>query len=480
MPPDVRLPVVLCWHMHQPEYRDLASGEFQQPWVYLHAIKDYADMAAHLEQCPAARAVVNFAPVLLDQIDAYVADLAAWRATATPPRDALLAALAASRLPAGAARAHLLASCLRVHHARMVAPHPAYASLHVLAASAAREDAAHWLSDACLFDLLTWYHLAWLGSTVRAGAPVARALMAQGRDFSPADRHALLALVHDTLAGLAPRYRALAARGQVELAVSPYAHPILPLLLDFASAREALPGAVLPQAAVYPGGAARVAWHLEHARAVGERWFGELPQGCWPSEGAVSAAALSAIAAAGFRWAATGHGVTAASCRRAGLDEQAHRAFRDAASGLVLFARDDTLSDRIGFVYSEWDAAAAVDDLEQAMLAVADQATPGASVLAIVMDGENAWEHYADNAAPFLGTLYARLAGHPRLRLATFGELATELELLPLPPLVAGSWVYGSLSTWIGERAKNRLWDRLVAARAASAAAPAAAAALCA
>ena len=28
------------------------SGEFRLPWVYLHAIKDYADMAAHLEAQP--------------------------------------------------------------------------------------------------------------------------------------------------------------------------------------------------------------------------------------------------------------------------------------------------------------------------------------------------------------------------------------------------------------------------------------------
>jgi hypothetical protein len=28
--------------MHQPEYRDRQTGEFQLPWTYLHVIKDYA------------------------------------------------------------------------------------------------------------------------------------------------------------------------------------------------------------------------------------------------------------------------------------------------------------------------------------------------------------------------------------------------------------------------------------------------------
>ena len=35
--------------MHQPEYRDLQTGEFKLPWTYLHVIKDYVDMVAHLE-----------------------------------------------------------------------------------------------------------------------------------------------------------------------------------------------------------------------------------------------------------------------------------------------------------------------------------------------------------------------------------------------------------------------------------------------
>jgi alpha-amylase/alpha-mannosidase (GH57 family) len=60
--------VVLLWHMHQPEYR-LRTGTVHLPWTYLHAIKDYVDMASHLEAVPEAHAVVNFAPILLEQIE---------------------------------------------------------------------------------------------------------------------------------------------------------------------------------------------------------------------------------------------------------------------------------------------------------------------------------------------------------------------------------------------------------------------------
>ncbi|MCP4410555.1 MAG: glycoside hydrolase, partial [Gammaproteobacteria bacterium] len=62
MPDRQPLKVVIYWHMHQPEYRDLGSGVYQLPWTYLHVIKDYVDMVAHLEAHPKAHAVVNFTP----------------------------------------------------------------------------------------------------------------------------------------------------------------------------------------------------------------------------------------------------------------------------------------------------------------------------------------------------------------------------------------------------------------------------------
>jgi len=86
-----------------------------------------------------------------------------------------------------------------------------------------------------------------------------------------------------------------------------------------------------------------------------------------------------------------------------------------------------------------------------------------------VLDGENAWEYYPYNGHYFLTELYHALANHGTLRVTTFGEY---LDLFPdqvgqLPSLVAGSWVYGDFTTWIGDAAKNRAWDLLCAAKAA-------------
>ena len=62
------LDLVFLWHMHQPDYRAPDTGEYVLPWVYLHATKDYTDMVAHLERHPGVRGVVNFVPILLDQL----------------------------------------------------------------------------------------------------------------------------------------------------------------------------------------------------------------------------------------------------------------------------------------------------------------------------------------------------------------------------------------------------------------------------
>jgi alpha-amylase/alpha-mannosidase (GH57 family) len=84
-------------------------------------------------------------------------------------------------------------------------------------------------------------------------------------------------------------------------------------------------------------------------------------------------------------------------------------------------------------------------------------------VVSIIMDGENAWEHYPENAYYFLSALYRRLAEHPRLELTTFSDCLKDSAIKPLPlhALAAGSWVYGTLSTWIGDPDKNRGWDML-------------------
>ncbi|OOG21441.1 glycoside hydrolase [Thioalkalivibrio denitrificans] len=467
------LRVVLCWHMHQPQYRDVVNRSYRLPWTYLHAIKDYEDMVAHLEDAPDAKAVVNFAPVLLEQIDDYAQQVREYLQGGQEIRDPLLATLAAERMPEDIAdRRRLAEACLRANESHLI---EAYPHFHVLAQMVRwlRDQPAgfRYQSEAFFADLVTWYHLAWLGETVRRRNKRVQALLDKGQGFSRGDRLELLGIIGGLLDGLLPRYRRLAEAGRVELAFSPYAHPIMPLLLDLQVAREAVPDALLPDVRGYPGGEERVRWHLQRGLETFEHYFGHRPAGCWPSEGGISTATVRLLAEHGMRWTASGENVLVNSLREAGeLDENGertwlHRPYRLEGADTLCFFRDDGLSDAIGFRYADWHSDDAVGEFIHHLENIAAGASPD-TVVSVILDGENAWEYYPANGYHFLTSLYRRLAAHPGIRLCTFAECVDELSRPPqLSRIVAGSWVYGSFSTWIGDEDKNRGWALLVQAK---------------
>src|SRR5579864_6365819 len=121
MSSQTRLPVVLLWHMHQPQYRDALTGQYVLPWTYLHAIKDYTDMAAHLEAVPTARAVVNFTPVLIEQLEEIAQRATAHLNSGTPLPDPVLALLGPDAVPRDAGeRLELMRACLRAQRKQMI------------------------------------------------------------------------------------------------------------------------------------------------------------------------------------------------------------------------------------------------------------------------------------------------------------------------------------------------------------------------
>jgi alpha-amylase/alpha-mannosidase (GH57 family) len=468
-----RLPVILLWHMHQPQYRDALTGQYVLPWTYLHAIKDYTDMAAHLEGNPAGRAVVNFSPVLIEQIQEIGRRVTEHLRSGAPLPDPVLGLLGPDPVPTEpVARLELLRSCLRAQRKQMIERFGPYLELATLAETLATPDRITYASDQLIHDLAVWYHLAWLGETVRRSDALVSDLTERGRGFTPAQRRQLLTLIGDLVGNVLPRYAALAEKGQIELSVTPYGHPIIPLLLDFGAARDAVPNMSLPEHAGYPGGAERAHRHVEEGIRIFTEAFGSRPTGCWPAEGAISQGTLELLDRHQFRWAASStnvlRGCLELSDKQTANSPRAYnRPYRVPGSSLNCFFRDDSLSDLIGFTYATWHGDDAAHNLvnEVAQLARKYANTPGHAVL-IALDGENAWEHYPFNGYYFLRALYSLLANHPLLELTTLSEcLARGLEPAPLQKVMAGSWVHGTLATWMGDPAKNRAWDLLCEAK---------------
>ena len=469
----------IYWHMHQPDYRDTLTGEYVLPWTYLHAIKDYTDMAYHLEAIPKARVTFNFVPILLDQLEDYVQQFESGHI-----RDPLLAMLGRESLEylSKSERCLIVDSCFKSHHEKMLEPFVQYQRLHHIYQALQEEGstASNYLSGQYMSDLLVWYHLAWTGESIRRNNEFIQGLMKKGSQFTLKDRQALSALIGELIAGLIPRYKKLQDEGRIEISSTPYYHPILPLLLDFKSTRDAMPFAPLPHCAQYPGGKERAIAHIEAAQTSHARNFGVLPVGMWPAEGGVSHAALSLMAEHGVQWAATGEGVLANSLLKSDAgsdlpprDEYLYQPYLldNGKQEIMCFFRDDRLSDKIGFEYSNLHASDAVGDFVHSLEGILAASSPeNDTVVSVILDGENAWEYYPYNAYYFLSELYTALAEHPDIEMTTFGETVERVKadgkaLTTLPQIAAGSWVYGSFSTWIGSSEKNRGWDLLCNAK---------------
>ncbi len=469
-----RLKVVLCWHMHQPDYRGPDHSSFKLPWVYLHGIKDYVDMAAHLENHPEARAVVNFAPVLLEQLSDYVEQIQEWLVRGRQIKDPLLAALAGPGLPLDQeSRRNLMIACMRANEKHMRGRFRTFRRLtDIVSMVDEHAESSVYLNDQFIVDLLVWYHLVWMGEYPRVNDLRVKSLEKKRKGYTAEDRYRMVESIGDLLSSIVDRYKKLAQEGRIELSVTPYAHPIMPLLLDLESAREAIPDIKLPEGDNYPGGEERAKWHIRRGIESFERSFGFRPKGCWPAEGSVSTDCLHLLQEEGFTWIASGQQVLHNSLEKSYADKPwpeqwAHRPYRVRQGRLNCFFRNDNLSDMIGFTYADWHAEDAVSNLIVSLESIAkNSGNPAETVVSIIMDGENAWEHYPRNGGYFLDSLYRRLSEHPGLELTTFSEIVErDLPTYDLSKLVAGSWVYGTFSTWIGEKDKNRAWDMLIEAK---------------
>jgi len=457
MPSSPPLDVCILWHMHQPLYEDAASRVPAMPWVRLHALKDYYDMVALVREHPGVQVTFNLVPVLLDQIEEAARG-------SRPDRWLEMARKRPEDLAEGE-RLFLLESFFAVNRERVFPILPRLEELHRKARSGS--GSPPW-TPTDWRDLQVSFHLAWCGLTLRSTSLV-RKLFAKGRFFTEQEKHALLDLQKDLLRMIIPAYRSALESGQVELSTSPYYHPILPLLCDVASAREASPRVPLPAATPRMTEDARD--QLLSGIDSFTRRFGAPPAGVWLAEGALSEETLDLLEQAGVMWTATDEDLLHGSRRPDPSDPQQSGPlllpYRVGQRKISVFFRDRILSDLIGFTYASWNSAAAAEDFVERLRAIAAKRPAGArGAVAVILDGENAWEAYPDNGAGFLDALYGTLERAEGLRAATFlRRLQEDPAWGRLERLQAGSWIHGDLLTWVGHPEKNRAWELLSRAR---------------
>ena len=452
--------IQLCflWHMHQPFYKDLASGEYKLPWTRMHALKDYYGMAKILEEFPKIRQTFNLVPSMMVQVDEYASGAAVdpFLQMALKPAESLT----------DEDRAFLLRHSFYSDPQNMIMRYPRYGELFQTWL-AQKESGARTLFGVQEFrDLQMWSQIAWFDEELQAEDPEVREWIERGRNFTLADQRRMGDKQREIVGKVLPEYQKLALAGQIEISTTPYYHPILPLLCDSNIAAVAHPNVPLPPRFRYPEDARR---QLVLAREYVAERLGVTPVGLWPSEGSVSDEALRIAAEVGFEWAASDSGVLNRSMGRAVAVDGLYRPYRwrQEDRTLSMLFRDHFLSDLIGFVYSKMDAAAAADDfLHRIRENCAGILGAGRDALVpIILDGENAWEYYYRNGRPFLRELYRRISDDSQMRAVTVSESFRLMRPEPLDHIFPGSWINANFDVWIGAEEDNQAWTQLLRAR---------------
>ena len=200
--------LAILWHMHQPFYKDMVTGEYILQWVRLHAVKDYYDMAAVLDRFPEVKMNFNLVPSLLAQIEDYVngkvkdnfLDL-----TLKEPGDLSLDD-----------RIFILQNFFMANWDNMVHPYPRYQDLLLkrgrFVSPAELAKVAMRFSSQELLDLQVWFNLTWFGFISKHEDPVIKGLIAKWRYFTREDKQTVIDKQFEIMRRVIPKYKELARK----------------------------------------------------------------------------------------------------------------------------------------------------------------------------------------------------------------------------------------------------------------------------
>ena len=469
--PKIRL--VLLWHMHQPFYKDMVTGEYRLPWVRLHALKDYYGMVKLLDEFPQVHLNFNLVPSLVAQIQDYVS------AQAHDPFLDLVSKPPAELTPSD--RHFALQYLFQANPVNMIGRYPRYRELweRYRATCERPEGAEAYFVARDYGDLQVLSQLAWFDEYFLDEPDIAT-LVQKGEGFSLDDQQLVIAKERAILAKVLPAYADAAQRGAIELSATPYYHPILPLICDSNLGAQSSPGLSLPTRRFRRP--EDVSLQIERALNSHEALFGVRPKGLWPSEGGISDEAVTLAARQGIEWMATDEGVLGRSLdfnfTREGEHLSADGAerlysiyrYEKGDTRMHMVFRDHRLSDLIGFVYSGMPAQEAanhlVENIRSSARPVLDRGKD--AVVSIILDGENAWEYYPKSGREFLRRFYEALQSDPEIEPVTISEAITRHKpenFGNLQRLVPGSWINANFDVWIGSPEDNLAWDLLAEAR---------------
>ncbi len=437
--------------MHQPYYKDDCKNTTLMPWVFLHAIKDYYDIPWYLEKFPNMKATFNLVPSLLAQIEGYLENSA---------NDKFLDIIKKETNSLSISEKNFLSEYLFLaNEQHMIKPLSKYYDL--LLKFKDNDSSFDLFTNEEILELEVLFLLSWCGNYLRENNELVILLINQGKSFSQEQKNELIEELFLFLDELIPYYKKLQDNKQIDISTTPFYHPILPLLIDRGSAKEAKHNVLLPKSNAEYGDFAKL--QVEDAVNYFEKLFDKKPKGFWPSEGSVSLKTISLLSSSGIKWACTDEEILAKTLKDYNKELLYKPYSLKTEDGDVnLFFRDKYLSDLIGFDYSKKSAKEAASDFVSHLKNIYLNAS-SSPIVPVILDGENAWEFYPNNAKAFFEELYTLLDAQTWCETVLFDEVPQikDLEFTQLKTLSSGSWINGNFDIWIGSDEKNRAWELL-------------------
>lgn len=443
------LKVAFLWHMHQPDY--LLGDEYLLPWVRLHAIKDYYDFPALLLKYPNVKFNFNYAPSLFDQLDNILNDKIVDRAYK-------LSLLDPHKLDTNQNH-QILDSFFIANFDNMIKPYPRYLELYNL------NENNHHFSAQEILDLQVWYNLCWFGFLSKQDLFIQR-LIKKGSNFSIKERDLVLNRQKDIIKKIIPNLKELIELNQIEIAFSPYCHPILPLIDNIKSANDFLPDINLDN--INFNYSQDSFEQINKSTVFHQKLFNCKMNGMWPSEGSLSNSILDQSISNNISWIASDEQLLNNSLNNHSEFNKYFTWNYSSANGSInLHFRNNFLSDRIGFEYTNWEPQHSVNDFFFYLHDIRNKLIEkyGENILEdtcvnIILDGENCWEFYPNLGYDFLSIFLERLNNDEYFETVLLSELNNR-QTKELKSIRSGSWINSDFKIWIGEQIHLKAWNLL-------------------
>ncbi|MCD6583711.1 MAG: hypothetical protein J7K71_03390 [Candidatus Omnitrophica bacterium] len=442
--------VLFLWHMHQPFYKLPFHQDYYLGWVRLHCVKDYYSMVKMLYKFDKVKVTFNFSGVLLAQILDYAHNKA---------KDYYLTlTLKDPKSLTKREREFILDRFFSVNFERIIKPHRRYLQLYQKKISKKK------FLPQDILDLQVLFNLVWFSPYSFKEDKGLRELKKKEKNYTQIDKRYIVEKQYQIISVTLPLYNRLLRDKRIEISVSPFYHPILPLVYDTEILKE-FPHLKKPILRFSHPEDCR--YQLRRSKEIFKKIFKKEVEGSWPSEGSISEEVVNIYKEEDFSWIALDEGILFKSLTTEYVSydlikNQRHLIYKPYQfSGVNIFFRDRNLSDAISFIYQGWEdpVFAGYDLLEHfKRIHYYTQGMLKNRVITITMDGENAWEYYPNNGVDFLETVYSALEKSHILTTTLPSEFLKKVHPKRLERLSPGSWINADFGVWVGSKENNLNW----------------------